>query len=545
MVDRLVAVGDDLTLPAAVLVPPRRVVSVKPSGADDTTAVQTALTAGGTVRLDGAYSLTSTLTIATTNTLLDLAPGTNLTTTVSAGDAILVTAADVTIHGGTITSPATWDGANVAPTYAVIRTTAHGLTVDGVTLVNVPKVGIFVDNADDLAVTGCRIIGNYPPESWSGTQTAHFGIAVDPGLSGRSGRTVISGNIIRSCVQGAYFGNYGAVATGAYGALVVGNVFDGCHNHGVYNAGGLDACTVTGNTFTRCSLPIAMTGPGHVVSSNTIFTHGTGNNLDLAGISMREPVGCTVIGNTIKGDAPTSSVIIDLGNYVTGSTAMMRNVVAGNTIDVAGGSSVGIRIGRSTQSTTCHDNVVSGNVIRAVGAVNVGLITLALPVGAVGTGNKITGNTLVVLGNTNGVYIGNAQHTTVQDNSIRFEFNAGSGVTLGAVLLAGAVRTVVSGNDFYNAPGFGTNVTVRGMWEAAGCSNSRFSANRSDSTGLAGYTHVVIGTAGSDAFMDEAGTGAPANAVMPGSRWSRLDGGASTSFYVKETASSSTTWRAV
>lgn len=66
MVDRLVAVGDDLTLPSAVVVPQGRVTNLKPTGADQAAAIQAVLDAAGsddTVRLQGAYTIGSTITV--------------------------------------------------------------------------------------------------------------------------------------------------------------------------------------------------------------------------------------------------------------------------------------------------------------------------------------------------------------------------------------------------------------------------------------------------------------------------------------------------
>lgn len=549
MAHRVATIDDDFKLHTQITVPPSRVISVKPSGGDDTVALQAALTAasvGDTIALRGTYIVSSTLTLATSGVLIELAKNANIVSSIAASDTLRITAADVTISGGKITSPATFDGVNTQPTYAVIRatSTAPGLRVEGVTLVNVPKVGIYADDTDDLIVTDCKVIGNYPPASWTGTQTGHFGIAVNPSANGVSGRTIISDNIIRSCVQGVYIGNYGAVSTGAYGAVVKGNVFDGCHNHGIYNAGGVDACSVSGNTFTRCSLPVALTGAGHVVADNTMFTHGAGNNLDLIGISMRDPIGCSVTGNTLRGDAGVGQVVIDLANFST-AVEVSRNVVSNNTIEMTAGTSSAIRLGRSTVTEILNDNIVSNNTISGTASAGLGLITVAPKAGAAARGNKITGNTLVAKGECHGIYVGVSQHTTVQDNSIRFEYNAPSAKAAGCVVLAGASRAVVGGNDYINAPGFGTNLSLRGAWELSGTTDCSYHQDRHDAgAGLTSYAPYVPAS-GSNAFLDVIYTGVPGIFGAPGSRWSRLDGGAATSLYIKETVSTSATWRAL
>jgi hypothetical protein len=519
------------------------------TGADVTAALNTflaslvdgdeVLVGKGTWRADGNITISKKIT-------LRLRQGAVLDRSAASptADGITVTAAGVTIKGsGSILSPAVFDGANVQPTYAVVHVTGNQCTVKDITLTNVPKVGVYFDDCDDPKATDITVEGNYPAGSYTGVETGHFGIAHNPGTSGRSGRLRTRGNLLRSCVQGIFLGNYGPTATGAYGPALVENTFDGCHNHGIYNAGGIDAVTITGNTFTRCSLPIAVTGSGHAVTGNTIYTHATGNNLDLVGISLREAVGCTVTGNTIKGDAPASSVIIDVANF-TGNT-LRRNVIADNTIDVTGGNSSAIRVGRTPQTTTCSDNIVSNNTISALGNVGVGVITVGT--GSTGFGNKVTGNTVVVKGESHGIYLQGVAHSTVQDNSVRYEYDAPSAKTLGAIVLNGTSYCTVSLNDIHNPSTFGTNVALRGVWEQGASSKNRIIQNsyHGDLTKLASFTPIVLIT-NSDCYIDDRGIGSPSGAFFgaPGSRWSREDGGAGTSLYVKETANTSATWQA-
>jgi hypothetical protein len=459
-------------------------------------------------------------------------------------DGIAVTAAGVTIKGaGSITSPATFDGTNVQPTYAVVHVTGDQCVVKDITLTNVPKVGVYFDDVDDPKATDLTVIGNYPAGSFTGVETGHFGIAYNPGTSGRSGRLRARGNLLRSCVQGIFLGNYGATATGAYGTVIGTNTFDGCHNHGVYNAGGIDGVTVTGNSFTRCALPVALTGTAHTVTGNTMITTSTGNNLDLVGISIREAVDCTVMGNTLKGDAPASSVIIDIANFT--GTSVRGNVVSDNTIDVTGGTSTGIRVGRTPQTTDCSDNIVANNTIRSIGNAGVGLITVATATG--GFGNKVTGNNLVVKGESHGIYVTAVAHTTVQGNTIRFEYDAPSAKTLGAIVFNATANCTAQGNDIHNPATFGTNVALRGFWEQGASSANRLIQNgyHGDLTKLTSFTPIVLITS-SDCYLDERGAGSPSGAFYgaPGSRWSRTDGGAATSLYVKETANTSATWQA-
>ncbi|MEU3847207.1 right-handed parallel beta-helix repeat-containing protein [Micrococcus terreus] len=495
------------------------------------------LSSGETLLVRGTVALSSTVTLATPDTGLRFAPGAKITTTVSAADVLAVTAAGVSIEGGTIESPAVFNGENAAPGYAVVRIKADDVRVAGLRLVNVPKVGIYFDDVQTGTVEGCRIVGNYPAASWTGVETGHFGIAVNPGGSA-AGRMIITGNHLRSCVQGVFIGNYGVPAT-AYGTVINGNIFDGCHNHGVYNAGGLDACSVTGNTFTRCSMPVALTGAGHAISGNTMHTHSSGNNLDVAGISIREAVGCTIAGNSISGDVLNSQVVIELGNYVAGSTALRGNTITGNTIRLGAGAGVAIRVGRLNQTTTCNDNIVANNVIEGNGQSGVGLITIAPGVSSSSHGNKVTGNTIVAKAASHGVYVANANHTTITDNTVRFEHNAGSSTVVAGVQLSAVRGSLVRNNSFMVPSGSGTNLTIRAVWETTGCANNKFGPNAHDSANATTYVPMVTGS-GTNCFVDESGTGDPNGAFFAsaGSRWARTDGGALTSLYVKESGSS-------
>ncbi|MGM7668531.1 hypothetical protein [Microbacterium sp. A93] len=324
-----------------------------------------------------------------------------------------------------------------------------------------------------------------------------------------------------------------------YGVVISGNIFDGCHNHGVYSSFGVDAAAVTGNTFTRCSMPVAMTGSGHTITGNTTYTHTTGTNLDVAGLSIREPIGCTITGNTIRGDVLAGQVAVELGNYLAGSVEVSRNTITGNTIILTAGAGVAIRVGRAGQTTICNDNIVSNNVVRGLGQVNVGLVTVA-PSAGTAYGNKVDNNTIVIRGNSHGIYLINANHTTVSGNTIRFEYNAAAATTVAGVRIYDSRGVTVRGNSFLTATGHGANLSVRAIWEAAGSTLGKYGPNAHDPLNATTYTPIVTVTVtGTNCFVDESGTGDPNGAFFAsaGSRWARTDRTVGTSLYVKESGS--------
>ncbi|WP_188806121.1 right-handed parallel beta-helix repeat-containing protein [Citricoccus zhacaiensis] len=208
---------------------------------------------------------TPNIHLRTANAGIRFAPGSKIKTTVTIGDTLTITGAGASVEGGTIESAAAWDVINAIPTFAVVHVKAEDVRIAGLLLVNVPKVGICFADVKTGTVEGCRIAGNYPASGWTGSETGHFGIAYNPhGVD--AGRLVITDNHIKSYLQGMFMEAYGGPDP-AYGIVMSSNIFDGCHNHGIYSSFDLNA--VAGNSFTRCSMHVALTGRGHVVTGNT------------------------------------------------------------------------------------------------------------------------------------------------------------------------------------------------------------------------------------------------------------------------------------
>jgi len=517
---------------------------------DLTSAIQAFLDAranGDTVVVNtGTWRVDGTLTMAQNNFTLHLRPGSIIDRSAGSAvvDGIAASGTGFVLEGfGTIKSPATWDGTNVAPTYAVVHCTGAAPTVRDITLTNVPKVGIWSKDADGTTVvTGITVIGNYPAASWTGVETVHYGIHHDP--SATDSRIKALNNTVSSCVQGVFLGNYGAGSS--TGSILSGNDIMGCHNHAVYGSASVTNVTVTANTVTDCATPIAMTGEGHDVSHNQFTTTGTGGNLNAAcSINMRDAIGCTVSFNQMVGDLSSSSgPAIDIST-LSGAT-IRSNRVIGNRISVTGtNTGIGIRVGSGT-ATDVTDNIVQGNVVSGPGVAFQGVIAIFAS-DSVGIGNKILDNSIVVKGNTNGIYVTGCIGTDVRGNHIRLEYSAPSAITLGAMYFTGTSRsTRFSENDITCTSAYGTNIALRAAWEAGGTLTNRIGPNRysMDLTLLTSATiHVLQGD--SSSVLDEALPGAPGTVCGPGSRWMRTDGGASTTLYIKETAAGSATWRAV
>lgn len=481
--------------------------------ADDAPALQaflTGLTAGDEVVLKGEFTLGSTITLAVEDVKVRLAPGTVLAPTSATVDCIAVTAANVTLEGGTIQSPASWDGSNVPWTYAVVNVTADRFTARGVTLTNVPKVGFGVRTSDAL-ITGCRIDGNFPSGSYTGVETGHFGIQFDPPAGDNGGAGIVSDCHISECVQGIQLGNTGA--GNGYGYVITGNNFYGCHNHGVYQSHG-DGGVIGANAFHRCQLPIVIAGSGHSVTGNSLYSSGTGTTLDWAGISVRDATDCVISGNTIVGDANASAVGIAVDSL--NETALRRNVVSNNVVTLAGSGSTNsaVRIGSSLTEVS-EDNRVTGNVISSPGAPSIGVVAFNMKAAFYGYGNSATGNTVVVTGNAHGITLTRQKGMVVSGNVVRNNYSAGAGVTSIHIYLIDSDLNSVSGNVSVNQTGTGTNVTVHAVRTDASSTGNILGPNSTAlESGLAGSSALIDGgsgnvagvTVGSAAAAPAAGT---------------------------------------
>lgn len=488
-------------------------------------------------------SVVATLTIAGAGTAVVANPGAGLTYSVATNSGLRVTAGNVDVSGLTINAPATFDGANVMPTYGVIRATGRGVKVHGCTLNNVPKVGIYFDEADDCSAWENTINGDYPTASFTGTQTGHVGVLINPTPSNPQGGVRVYANRVTGCVQGVLIANYGA-ASRTQGISIFGNTFEDCWNHAVYSAQDGVGISVTGNTCVGCQVPIALTGSYHTVVGNTMQTGGsTGAYSDETGISMRNAQNCVVANNTLQGESGIGQVVINFG-LVSGGTIVRGNICTGNTIVISGaGTAPAIRMG-GADCVDLTDNIISNNSIIGRGATSAGILTLFGAAGCNADGSIVTGNTVVVRSASHAIVVASCRGAAVRGNTTRLEFDAGSAVVLAGVQLSVCNDCDVTDNTLIVRAEWGTNIAYRGVWElGAGSSGNRASNNtmRASTAKLTSATHYAT-LNGSGIIVNDAGPGAPNLTAGVGSIWRRTDGGAGTSLYVKEVGTDAAGW---
>ncbi len=509
---------------------------------DDTAALQAALDAAAgkvVVVPAGNYKLTDTVDVPA-GTTLRMHQGAVLLPQ-DAETTCLTLAQGATLDGGAITSPEQWDGTNDVWTYAVVLIEDDDVTVRDVTLTNVPRIGIGIREGDNILISGCRITGNVP-DDYDIDWTVIFGICQDSKSSTANGNLVVTGNIISSCIQGVFSGNWGSGGPGR-GLTVSGNTFYSCFDHGVYAAQG-EGYSITGNSFNRCGVAIAATGSYHTVSGNAITTGlATDTRLDVTGISVRDPIGCVISNNTVKGETLSGTVMVDV-TEVTG-TVCRDNVIVGNTVVATDGSepSIGIRCGDG-DATDYRGNVIANNVVRAPGRQYLGVIHAQADSGATVTGATITGNTVVITGPGYGIAVASQVGASVSGNDVRLEVDADSADTIGMIVVNACEDTLVSSNRLTVTADWGDNIAVRGVWEGTGTTGTRIEGNvhSYDPTKLTSAENLSLQSGSGVALVNEWGTGAPGFAARIGSQYHRIDGGAGTALYIKESGTDSTGW---
>lgn len=483
------------------------VVNVKDYGAkgdgvtDDTATIQAAITAGAGKRIiihGGGNYLFSTLSIAATRTELCIEEGAILTTSTAGSvangtSAITVSAANVTISGsGKIVSPATFDGSNAAPSAAVIKVTADGFTASGITLENVPRNGIWFNDATGGIVEGVRIVGGYPYASYSdASTTGHTGIMYDPpAKSPLSGSLVVTGSRIESCIQGILAANY---ASGTMeGVTIVGNSFNRCWDHGVYMTIG-QGFAISGNTFLSCRRPIVADGNGGTVVGNSLFASETGQTNYEQQISVRGASDTVIADNVVHGLA--AAILVDgIGSQVT----IRRNAIRGNVIRRTGAAvTVGnapdyIRLGNI--ATTVDDNLVEGNLLSGTDMeANTGGIRITANTGTTGNRNIVRENTIALTHP-----LGSESYAIVADHQqgLRVERNTISGIlasdAAGSPVIRGVFFTscsdsIVEGNSFAWKTTYATATpALRGIQSDANCTGSVYRLNKFDWSGTGG-----------------------------------------------------------
>jgi hypothetical protein len=457
---------------------------------DDTSAINAALAAAKCIHLPpGTYRVTGTLTMAQNDAELVLEGGAEIRHTPSATKGLIVSGARCRVSGpGKITSLGTRDATNTEALYAVVWVTGNDCVVEGVRFQGVPKAGVKFYNAGGGAVRNCDFDGEFPNADFTGTNTAHFGVVVDPAPGTYQGQVSVTGCHFRRFVSGVAWGNYGAGSDNR-GFLVSANLFMDCHDHGVY-ADLMNGATITGNTFDRCAVAVVVRGNSSVVSGNSMVNPGAVRGAtDRPGISVRDARDCAIVGNTVVGDLPGDNYTAIAVENISG-TDTTNNVIANNVvINTSAYKCTGIKLG-SALTETCDGNVIMGNTVEGQSRDFDGLISLIMKPTYFGKNNSITGNVVRSVGANYALHLTAQRYLTVTGNNIAWEHDAPSALTGIVINVIDVDYSTFSGN-LLRCADTGDNVTLRGL-SASGTQNLQITGNNfiGTATDLVGFDEV-------------------------------------------------------
>ena len=333
---------------------------------DNTYIIQDALDSlvdGGKILIPpGRYDFTC-LNINNNDVVLELHSNTILNHTIPTQSGVIVSADNFTFKGGKIISNPVFCADNTDLHYSVIDCKCNNAKIENVTLVNVPRYGISITKGSNHIITNNIILGNYPEFQHDYMKTAQFGIYYKASTVG-DGNVIISNNIVETCVQGIFIGD----STGkGHGINISNNIFKNCLDHGVYANGG-NGSIIANNNFYSCHCGIAVYGKYAVIDGNTLYTPNTGNSIDVVGISIREPVGCIIKGNVVKGDGQENGVIIDLSNLELDpypNNIIENNIISDNVIEISKGKVIAINIGKPNMTEVLKNNIIRNNIIKS------------------------------------------------------------------------------------------------------------------------------------------------------------------------------------
>jgi hypothetical protein len=523
---------------------------------DDTAAIQTMLTAnqGKTIIFDGTSVLTSTITIAGNKTKLIFRNGAGFTYSTATMKAIEISGDDVGIVGMYVLAPAVFEPSNTAPTYAVVWVTGDNAQFRNCEFTNIPKAGIYFADADGWEIESCTFNGNLfynTPAYVSGFNqvprniSGHAAVWANPSGTGKQGRGYVTDCSISNCVQGILLADY--TPAGRFeGIRVIGNDFFECLDHGVYMPSLGNGAVISSNTFVACHVPIAMTGDYHSIVGNTMTDGGVTPQSpeDLrafTGISIRTSVGCAIANNTLKGQTGVGQAVISISN-VAGGSVLKNHVISGNVVEISGsGTSVHIRIG-GTGAVDLTGNIIDGNTVTSTAQTTLASIVISGNAGANGSGSRMSNNSVFSLNPAPGYLLINVSNADVTGNFYELRADAVSTTAIAAYLFSGCVKCRAINNRSLVTSAWGANVSFRNFQEATSGS-FHFVANNYMDADLTKLSSALRYSTlnGSNITIHDTGAGDPNGAFfgLPGSTWSRTDGGAGTCFYVKETASTS------
>lgn len=453
--------------------------------ADDTVAIQAAFDSGAKevfATSGKTYNFTA-LTLSANDFHLVIEGGCTLAPQTPTARSITISGNNCTISGpGTIKGIATFDGANVRPTYAVLWVTGNNFFADRFIIDTIPKEGIMFEDASNYRVEGCKFIGRFPFASYNEASTTnHCGIIsnIPPSASNATPIGVIIGNHFESCIQGCLMLNYDAVGNNT-GITIVGNTFKNCWDHGAYTSRG-KGHTIVGNSFLSCRRPIVSDGVGCTVVGNTLFSEESGVSYAEQMISVRESSNSIIANNTIYG--VDAAIFVDCIETTTAS----GNIIFGNILNSTGTVFANAMIRVGVGATLSEYNIVRGNTLNTASLAAADACIQVTMASGFGRGNEVSDNTVIRTNPGHGISINRNGFSVCKNNRVDISGSAGGATSITGISVDNSAFPLISGNDLYYTAG-GTNVTATGISTGAGCTVPKVNDNNINFTAaLAAY----------------------------------------------------------
>lgn len=461
-------------------------VSVRDFGAvgdgitDDTTAIQSALTAAKNVVFPGGYTfyVAGTLNVTQDNATICIEGSATVYHAGTGTKCFNITGSNVTVCGeGTLYSYGMQDATNSPITYAAIWVSGEGAVIRDVRLQRVTRCGIYFNDVGFASVDGVTIDGEYNTSGWSSIDTGLFGIFIDPNATSSQGQILVSSSKLARLVSGIGAGNYGAASDGR-GLSFTSNLFIDCADHGVYCAA-TKGTTVSANTFDRCGAAVALTGSGHLISGNSVTNFGAARSIyDKISINIREPMNCVISNNVLIGPYGAGYSGIELSN-ITG-TSISYNVVDGNIV-VNTGTVQGrmFIIGNGSLTETMTGNVISNNVFKGPGNNNEAVAIFLMRPTFYGSNNVFCNNLVHSTNQWQCLWLNRQKKMSVHGNKFIWEYAASSPATYDMIYL-NDISYCTFRNNSLSVIG-GANVTIRGFSSNAS-GNNWYTENQSTLT---------------------------------------------------------------
>lgn len=464
MAERVVTVGDDFTLPSQVQVPPGTVASVRPSGGDDTAAIQAAVDAaegGGTVLLGagtflvaGSIAIKSGVTLRGNGSTIQRTAGASSTSVVQAtGTLGTATALTANVAVGAATVAVTSTAGLAVGGYLLLRDATYAYGTSG----RNQEIARIADISGTTVTLAERTIGAYTTAATAeavpltpvvGASVEDVTINIPSGQDGGGVLTTLSVDVtVRRCEITGFSGRPGISFRESAGCRAEDNdVHDGRNltssglGYGLQAAESSHHCTFADNRVRNVRECMFTNNVRHSAFVDNVI-HG----VEVNGINTHGS-GCRDIlfkGNVISG---SNGAGIGVGHGADNTPD--RNVnISSNIISGCASSGILVNSGSTIASRRSSGVSISDNTVRRFGltvSAHAGIHVINSDAPTV-NGNVIDGDGLG--SNPDGIRLNKAEYgATVAENMVRNVLGRGfhlSNVTTEPVLFLG--------NRIYNA----------------------------------------------------------------------------------------------